>query len=311
MCAENMIFLAFDDIAQNLLSQAESTGRLCLAGEEDDPIRENIVNGIINVIARDSPAEKINRELGLLTDVHTCVRGAGEEAAVYANRFNGAVARYVNHTNSMDGNTSHQFAAMLIRNARLSLDTTNSVSLQIVMMAHNKMDVEADVNVCLKLSDLKCLLSSVKGVQVSANFTSRVQNVLERAIDRCGSKKNQESTHFTLEEAIQANSQVKIRGESSEDPSNSQCSLLGKRSTREDSMDTPRRYIDDIKQRTRCHVCKEIGHWVRDRPECLEKAKERRRQAAEKKKAISASNAPESEPVKVKDDIPPSGSFFR
>ena len=127
--AGNMELMSFDDIAQKLLTQAECTGRLNLCGGHDDPTSEKVINGSLQVIARDTTAERVNRELQLLSEVHDCVRIDGEAACDFATRFNGSVARYVNHTNILDGNTSRQFAAMLIRNARFSADTTNSVGL--------------------------------------------------------------------------------------------------------------------------------------------------------------------------------------
>lgn len=130
-----MTYLSCDDIAQNLLSQAQKSGRINLSGDQEDKDRSKLIESIISIIAKDSPTEKVRQELELLTGVHTCVRKSDEQPADYVNRFKGAVARYVNHTAGIDESTSRKFAVMLIRNAQLTSDTANAVSVQLVMLS--------------------------------------------------------------------------------------------------------------------------------------------------------------------------------
>lgn len=112
-----MIFLACDEIAQNLLSPAEKAGQVKLSGDADDTDRSKMVEDVILIIAKDNPTEKVRQELDLLTTVQTCVRKGDERPAEVVNRFKGAISRYVNHTAGIDESTSRQFAVMLIRNA--------------------------------------------------------------------------------------------------------------------------------------------------------------------------------------------------
>lgn len=152
-----MLYLACDDIAQNLLSQAERAGKISLMGSGDATDAKRVIEGIISVIAQDSATERVNRELQLVTDIHKCTRNHEESPSVFDNRFNGAVARYVNHTSRMDNNTSRMFAIMLVRNANLTADTATSVSLQLSVMAQGRSNADENNSLPMSVDDVKKL----------------------------------------------------------------------------------------------------------------------------------------------------------
>lgn len=78
---------------------------------------------------RISHRREYDREHKLLTDVYGCVRRGDEQQADFINRITRAVARSINHTDDNHESKSRQFAAILVRNLGLTVDTANSVSL--------------------------------------------------------------------------------------------------------------------------------------------------------------------------------------
>lgn len=82
--------------------------------------------------------------------------------------------------------------------------------------------------------------------------------------------------NFSLDDALQAVSQVTVQDEIKESGPSVIGSMLGKRYSR-DEENTGR---NEIKMRTRCRICKEYGHWWKDRPECAEKMRQKHKDQA-------------------------------
>ena len=181
------------------------------------------------------------------------------------------------------------------------------------MTAHSKTEVDPDVQLTLRLEDLKSLSAKFNGEAVPIEVTSRLKNYLERTVFRATSSGHGDQMSFTLEEAIQSVSQVKVQEVVHGNASTSSGSLLGKRMMRDEGGAEGGSGRENIKDRTRCRVCKQHGHWWQDRPQCKEKMMERRSRAAEQKKnGDIARHARFVE--KSEDDTPPpkpSGSLFQ
>ena len=224
---------------------------------------------IISVIAKDSPTEKVRQELDMLTDVHTCIRKGDEQPADFVSRFKGAVARYVNHTAGIDESTSRQFAVMLIRNAQLTADNANTVSLQLVMLSQAKEKAVKTVRIELPLQSVTELTktSSISEASSSEGTTElkkdvriSVRSALDAAVKKAASAVNVDTVMFSLDEAIDAVAQVKLE---LSDIAHARGSMLGKHTAADAHMEDRR--TADIKSRTRCRACKKIGHWFQDR----------------------------------------------
>lgn len=129
--ADHWINLNCDQSAQYMLQPADSEGLILLYGEDYDHRREKLVEKIIDIIARESSTELIKTEVDVVTEVHFCERWKGETASEFVNRFNGALARYTNQAGSQSELPDLQFATLLIRNAKMSPDTTKSIVFQL------------------------------------------------------------------------------------------------------------------------------------------------------------------------------------
>lgn len=60
--AGHLIFIGRDSIAQDMIQKAESH-EINLDGSDDDPTREEMGEGVLNIIAKDSPTEKFKRQV--------------------------------------------------------------------------------------------------------------------------------------------------------------------------------------------------------------------------------------------------------
>jgi len=79
--------LACDYGAQDRLSEAHTAGELNLEGDDNDPTREILIEKIIAILVSDTPTERSNREVDMLSAIRTCERQNDETTANFAGRF--------------------------------------------------------------------------------------------------------------------------------------------------------------------------------------------------------------------------------
>lgn len=298
----DMIYLSCDDISQNLLEKAELDGKLILSGSDTDPDRSKLIEDIISVIAKDSATEKVRQELALLTAIHGCTRNEEEQPSDFVNRFKGAVAMYVNHTGRMDDATNRQFCIMLIRNAQLPADTGNSVTLQLVMLSQSKNQKSNNVSIEMQSNDLKNLINIFTRTESSASQSAtvldpatkeRISSLFSNALQKNQNEIGMNTVMFTLDDAFDAVSQVKLENtDSTSVPVPIRSSMLGKRNL--DQMLSEEDRLKELKSRTKCRACRKIGHWYDDREECRKIMAERHRTADLKKKQYKSTKEVDS-----------------
>lgn len=93
-----LVYLACDEEAKTKLRAEETEKRLNLKGGSEDDDRDKMIDGIIVAIAHETSSERM-REVNLVSEIHSCHFGANEATAVYANRFEVIVAKYIHQKN--------------------------------------------------------------------------------------------------------------------------------------------------------------------------------------------------------------------
>ena len=322
--AGHIIYMACDSVAQDMLRKAELLGNVCLEGHENDPKRVKLVEEVLSVIAKESPSEKVRHEVELLTEIHKCERMSTEDTSEYANRFNGAVARYANHMGGMNHTDNRQFAVMMVRNAMLSSDTLNALTFQLTHSASEKsqkvcidvqLDIEATRELLKLLKDMSITVDDKCAVSVHNIELVRdhLCGAIEKATAPSSVNSGSQSVMISMEETSAAIRQVHI--ETSAVSHFAKSALLGKRSTNNMHGDRGS-HLKKMKSENACRVCNELGHWWKDRPECREKFLAQRRQRNAKSRTDGQpSSARDIEP-KETDSIADvekhqSASFFR
>lgn len=111
-------------MSKELLKQQEKSVVLYMGGEGDDKTREKLIENIVDTISQDTPNKAVILEVELLSAIQICQRSGVETVPVYVNRYNRTVARYVNQTAELSEFAERQFSIIMLRNARLSLNTT-------------------------------------------------------------------------------------------------------------------------------------------------------------------------------------------
>lgn len=76
--------------------------------------------------------------------------------------------RYLNHVGIMDNGISRKFAMMLIRNAQLPDDTTNTVGMQLAMLEQSKDNKHRVANISIPHGDVIEVLKVMKSSGVSS-----------------------------------------------------------------------------------------------------------------------------------------------
>ena len=111
-----------------------------------------------------------------------------------------------------------------------------------------------------------------------------VRAALDSVVKKAAGTFSVEAIMFSLDEAFDAVSQVKLELTQSSLPVRG--TMLGKRSA--DDVEAEDKRLNEIKAHTRCRACKKVGHWFQDREECLKIMAERRRVAEERKRRSQA-----------------------
>ena len=193
---------------------------------------------------------------------------------MYSNRYTDTVARYVNQTSELTELTSRQFAATMLRNAKLTPDTLNSLMFQLTTKISNKMAGAKSIQIKIRDTDAHAINVFMKGsnVQGTPNFDviDNLSNNISALITR--SKAECNISVIGMHETAQSLAQVRVVAEGSTQEIVTRGSMLGKRTSGYDSQQRVER-IKKIKSETRCKGCDEIGHWYRDQSECIEKVR--------------------------------------
>lgn len=124
--AGQLAYLVCDGNSKELIRQAEKNNFISLKGDEKDPPRKTLNQGIIGSMASVTPTDVIRMEFEVLSQIISCKGNVGETPAEYTNRFNGALASYVNLKSTLNTGTSFRFTVMMLRNANMSPDTLNA-----------------------------------------------------------------------------------------------------------------------------------------------------------------------------------------
>ena len=94
------LFNALDEIYSSKIEQAIAAGSINLEAADDDvmnPVKQlKTVDGIIELVAQDSPTDSIRRLVKMLRDVFACVRKEGETPFNFARRFRSIALTYLN-----------------------------------------------------------------------------------------------------------------------------------------------------------------------------------------------------------------------
>lgn len=288
--AGNLIYWACDVHAQDMLQKAELAGELNLDGSEDDEDRTNLVESIINIIAKESPTDKLRQEVELLTAIHNCERESKESPAEYVVRFNSALARYANQSGSIDQRASRQFATLMIKNAKLSPDTLNSVMFQLSTQS----SIDNISNKCTTVSiSSKNMEILIKYVRTAEEDDVDVGKVMKKAKELCPNQLSTEEFSLTTEQTAEAISQLKVETKA-ENLIVQQSSMIGSMNIREKRPGG-----------RPCFVCGKEGHFWREEPSCRERMKMARKETM---KRVREKDYKEEEPERkqVKKN-----SFFR
>lgn len=120
-----------------MIRKAENSEFLALEGSKNDLVRVKLVEGIIEVIAKESEVDKLRREVELLSEIHSCSRYDSEKPSKYVVRISSALERYINQTGIIDPKVSRQLATLMIQNANLTADTLTSIIFQLSNMYQN------------------------------------------------------------------------------------------------------------------------------------------------------------------------------
>lgn len=258
--AGHSIFENCDTLAQDRLLEAEASGKLLLDGSSTDPTRTELVEVILEIIAKDLPTETVQREVSLLRDIHSCIRKSDETPTCYANRFYSLVARYSIQTGDLDKSINRQFAVLMIENARLSNDTRSSLIFKLTTECHTQL---APACITIPVQLFARVMAGLQEPNATTNKTliEELEVLYKKAMnnhDRTGSSFGIENVSATLR-------QVTISPDLPTQPSSApriqQTSLLGKRS----NDDNRKRFV---KKSAGCSVCGDQTHWWKDNDKC-------------------------------------------
>lgn len=70
----------------------------------------------------------------MLTEIHSCLRKSHEASPHFANSSDKTVARYAVHSEELDTGMDRQFAVLMFRDAKLTVDTMNAFTFKFTAM---------------------------------------------------------------------------------------------------------------------------------------------------------------------------------
>lgn len=205
--AGHIVYMACSDLSKELLKQREKSGLLNMDGDADDTTRTNLMESIVDTIAKDTPNEAVIREVGSLPDIQMCQRNGNETVPTFVGRHKGAIARYVNQTAELTEFTDRQFAIIMMRNAKLTSHTMNALTFQLT--TNSNAGKRAGSQVELLMTDKEAgyvenLLSNSARPQdeCAGNIARTIEMARQKASERTG-------CIFNMEDVAQSLYQVK------------------------------------------------------------------------------------------------------
>lgn len=268
-----MLYLAADDDAKEALKQAETEGTLSLEGSEDDENRTELVAKIMSILATESPTEKIQREVELVSDIQSCKRKPSESPDVFATRYKTCVARYVNQSTAANRGDDQQWAVMLLRNAMLTPDTLNAITFQLTAGATSAN--RKSPTVALDAALVKSVAASIAAIEpgsevlASAVVTESLREQCRAILASAELSLVNTAPTITLEDALAALRKVRV-ATYIEKRAPITTMLASNVDTQRNGVDPKKRRFDDLKKITPCFGCGRVGHWFKDRRECTQ-----------------------------------------
>lgn len=267
----HIIYMACDEMAKELLKQKQKGGMLNMDGEKDDENRSKMVEVIIDTIARDTPNEAVVREVDLLSNIQQCQRSGTETVPDFVCRYRSAIAKYVNQTAELNGFADRQFAIIMLRKAKISSNTMNTVVFQLTTNAGQDERMCGSIEIQLQDEEVKTMKKIMTEAKQDAN--SEYGKIVNKIIEAQKMAAERKHSIFNMEEAAQSLSQVKSES-MIEERATMSATVLGKRASIHQSRGRDDR-IQRMKAESKCRGCGETGHWFMDRPGCLKKVQEK------------------------------------
>ena len=119
---------------QGRLGQRRDHGDLVFDGDAEH--QEAAVKTIIALVGEDTPVDVTNRILAAYQKLHACTRHIDEMPSKFAYRFRGLACEYMTLSGiSVNGKESQLIAMVLLQNAKLDVNTSNAITIQLVSKA--------------------------------------------------------------------------------------------------------------------------------------------------------------------------------
>lgn len=89
------IYLARNDNSKSIIRKAETRREMKSKGTDDDSNSVQLVEKLLSSIAKESPSDRIHREVELTRAIHRFRRKTNETMEAYPNRLEVSIAEYV------------------------------------------------------------------------------------------------------------------------------------------------------------------------------------------------------------------------
>lgn len=147
-----------DETPNELLKQAGVDEMVALRGRTDYPVRTQLAESIICILAKNSLTESVCAYVGGISEIAAYVQGVIEFPIEFCALVKGGIARHVSVSRALSASSSRQFVSLMLRNASLSSDTMNSIMYELILRSEDPLQ-----HVCLeikvKTSDMERFLA--------------------------------------------------------------------------------------------------------------------------------------------------------
>lgn len=209
------LYSAMDYSFVQVLDNAIANDELKLVSDDDEEEtinQKDVVEKIIDLVAKDSVTDGVRRLVKMTQNVHGCRREKSETFEAYAERFRGLAQMYLNHCRSRDTNQDSQnFAMLLLENARLTTSTFNNIVSILIADAKNKSDTQIEV-VCMSKTKYNAIESSCKeSIELWNMYTmqSNAPNEVDPAVTEQQVQASLEKHKTTIENAKSTKSRLR------------------------------------------------------------------------------------------------------
>ena len=294
------LYNALDHVFSSQVEQLIAAGVINLDGDDDATENANkqldIVNSIIELVAKDSPTDGIRRLVQMMRQVFTCTRNNGESPAMFARRFQALALDYLNHCDTATiQQDSQNFAMLLLENSKISASVYSSIITRLVSMIAQRSGSSTNKIYVISKERLEAIKENAGAIRnlsegldgnvphstAHTEYTKEIISAVTSTIDANELHVKQDRTVFriSLDDAVEVLKDLKV--EDGDDDLRRIGKMLGRRDFRDsDHTGNRNRYGREKRQKThipsgqgpkattRCHNCKEQNHWYRD-PECI------------------------------------------